>query len=238
MSRISFWSRLLPTTHSRSVHADPAPVLRDRARVELLVRRTRHAPRFRATTRAYLPMATSLAAARAGVKRGRGAHPPAGTRIWVGGAPSDSLLCPICIDVFQQARCEQQAAARRAAWALPASRLSAKRRRTRSLSASSAAATRCAPDVSRAGCQSPAQRAARTRWRRSTEVAVRRCMRDTRGCQPSAPCVARAGVALLFRAFAFARTLTCVAHLRAARRTARSTCLTSRSAASWMSSCV
>jgi hypothetical protein len=56
-------------------------------------------------------MATASAAACASAKRGRGAHPPAGTRIWMSGAPSESLLCPICIDVFRQARCEQQAAA-------------------------------------------------------------------------------------------------------------------------------
>jgi hypothetical protein len=82
------------------------------ARVKLLVRRTPHAPRFRAANLAYLHMATASAAARAGAKRGRGAQPPAGTRVWAGAAPSDSLLdslqCPICIDVFQQARCSHQ----------------------------------------------------------------------------------------------------------------------------------
>jgi hypothetical protein len=70
-----------------------------------------------ATTLATLVQNGFLAAARSDAKRGRGAQPPAGTRVWVGAAPSDSLLCPICIDVFQQARFGQQAAARRSAWA-------------------------------------------------------------------------------------------------------------------------
>jgi hypothetical protein len=65
---------------------------------------TPRAPHFRAANLAYLAMATALAAARADTQRGRAAQPRAGTHVWVGGAPSDCLLCPICFDVFQQAR--------------------------------------------------------------------------------------------------------------------------------------
>jgi hypothetical protein len=64
----------------------------------------------------YLTMATALAAARVGGKRGRAAQPPAGTRVWVGDAPStslvESLLCPICIGVFREARGPNSSAAR------------------------------------------------------------------------------------------------------------------------------
>jgi hypothetical protein len=55
-------------------------------------------------------MAAAAAAARADAQRGRGAQPPPeGTRAWVRGAPSldkllASLKCPICFDVFKQAR--------------------------------------------------------------------------------------------------------------------------------------